>query len=193
MWTLNRSLVFILIAISRKLTVATRSLQESGGGSYWAIYNETIASAEDLCLASPGESVDESCCLGAGETLPHAAVKQGDETCFELAPGLPAFSGCVGDALYGYGENCSGDGAPFVASNAGECGCGFVIEGSGCYKANDLPEQQWFVYLDSAACIGESEPDETPAPSPASPSAPPPAAIAWSSRWESPRSGACPR
>ncbi|KAL3929804.1 MAG: hypothetical protein SGARI_004651, partial [Bacillariaceae sp.] len=93
--------------------------------------------------------------------LPHAAIIQADETCFLLTPELPAFSGCVGDMLYGYGEDCAGEGAPFVAENAAGCGCEFTIEGSGCYKANDLPDQQWFVFLDASMCAAM---EATPAP-----------------------------
>jgi len=121
-------------------------------GAYWAIYNETEAPADASCLVMEGESVPTSCCLGAGQLLPHDALSGGD-TCFVLGPGLIPFSGCVGPDTYGYGENCVGDGAPFMAVDPEECGCSFVIEGSGCYKANDIPGQQWFVFLDGESCV----------------------------------------
>ena len=89
----------------------------------------------------------------------------GNDTCFAIgdpADGLIPFSGCVGDHKVGYGEDCSGAGkAPFVAANATECGCQFQIEGDGCYKANDLPGQQWFVYLDGESCHDHGSHDDS--------------------------------
>ena len=169
MWTF--SIVLLFLGMNREVAAgasASRSLQAAGdGGSYWAIYNATTAPAVDSCLVTEGDAVADDCCLDAGELLPHSALKEGDDTCFVLGPGLIPFSGCVGDGVSGYGENCSGEGAPFVAADAAECGCSFVIEGSGCYKANDIPGQQWFVYLDGDSCKEEAmespeEPMEDP-------------------------------
>lgn len=144
----------ILIAnVAAASVAASRHMQEAQG-SYWAIYNVSLANATGDCLVAEGIAVAESCCLNAGESLPHAAL-QGNDTCFLLGPGLVPFSGCVGDGVAGYGEQCVGEGAPFVAQDAAECGCEFVIEGNGCYKANDLPGQQWFVYLDGGLCTIE--------------------------------------
>ena len=117
-----------------------------------------MAPANSTCLVTEGEAVDDSCCMDAGEIMMHSDLA-GNYTCFVLGEGLIPFSGCVGDGVAGYGENRSGEGAPFDAMDAGECGCSFVIEGSGCYKANDIPGQQWFVYLDGEACA-----TSTPAP-----------------------------
>ena len=97
-------------------------------GAFWAVYNATADPADPACLVTEGDSVPESCCTGAGTFTPHSAL-QGDDTCFVLGPDLIPFSGCVGDGIAGYGENCEGEGAPFVAANAEECGCSFVIEG----------------------------------------------------------------
>ena len=123
-------------------------------GTFWSVYNVSVAAADDACIVEEGESVPDSCCASSDAALtPHKAL-QGEnmDSCFSLGPGLVPFSGCVGEGVYGYGEDCTGEGAPFMAASAEECGCNFVIEGSGCYKANDLPGQQWFVYLDASIC-----------------------------------------
>ena len=130
-------------------------------GSYWAIYNATGAPAADYCIVPEGTAVKDECCTMASDSiLPHAML-QGNDTCFSLGPGLIPFSGCVADGVAGYGENCETDEAPFLAADATECGCSFVIEGDGCYKANDLPGQQWFVYLDAASCELPSMPSSS--------------------------------
>eukprot|EP00526_Cylindrotheca_closterium_P017219 CAMPEP_0113615354 /NCGR_PEP_ID=MMETSP0017_2-20120614/7656_1 /TAXON_ID=2856 /ORGANISM="Cylindrotheca closterium" /LENGTH=312 /DNA_ID=CAMNT_0000524585 /DNA_START=438 /DNA_END=1376 /DNA_ORIENTATION=+ /assembly_acc=CAM_ASM_000147 len=149
-----RSHILLSSAVSAS---ATRALQ-APQGSYWATYNAAASPAEARCLVAEGDKVADSCCLGTGADLvPHEALKGGD-SCFSLGPGLIPFSGCVGDGVAGYGENCVTDKAPFNAADATECGCSFVLEGSGCYKANDLPGQQWFVYLDGASCEAPTPP-----------------------------------
>lgn len=131
--------------------LAAFKVEISNAGSYWSVYDSVAAPAAGECIVTEGISVPESCCT-AGSITQHADV-QGDDTCFVLGPDAIPFSGCVGDSVAGYGENCSGGGqAPFDAKDAEECGCTFIIEGSGCYKANDLPNQQWFVFLDGDAC-----------------------------------------
>ena len=167
MWT-SRFTALLLAAAVGVASIDARSLQdmdmdmEMESGSFWAIYDAEMAPANSTCLVTEGEAVDDSCCMDAGEILAHSDL-QGNYTCFVLGEGLIPFSGCVGDGVAGYGENCSGEGAPFEAMDAEECGCSFVIEGSGCYKANDIPGQQWFVYLDGEACA-----TSTDAPTPAS-------------------------
>jgi hypothetical protein len=160
MWTRGR--IALWLAAIGVASIDARSLQmssEAGVGSYWAIYDEEMGQANSTCLVAEGEMVAEECCTEAGELLAHEDVA-GNYTCFELADGIVPFSGCVGDGIAGYGENCTGEGAPFDAMDAEECGCSFVIEGNGCYKANDIPGQQWFVYLDGGACA-----ESTPSPS----------------------------
>lgn len=151
----------LLLMVVGTCLVTTTTAQAPASGAYWAVYNATAAPAESSCLVSEGTSVDDACCTAAGIFTPHADL-QGESTCFLLGPGLIPFSGCVGDGVSGYGENCDGGAGepPFFAKDAAECGCGFVIEGSGCYKANDLPGQQWFVYLDGEACKEDMTKDE---------------------------------
>jgi len=132
-----------------------------GEGSFWAVYNTTVAPADASCLVAEGTAVDMACCEDTEDITFHSTL-QGEDTCFLLAPGLVPFSGCVGDGVAGYGESCTGEGAPFVAKDAAECGCSFVLEGSGCYKANDLPGQQWFVYLDGDACKDDGPDSSAP-------------------------------
>lgn len=158
MWTPTFAVFLAAVGLA---VIDARSLQmttEVGEGSFWAIYDEAVAPANSTCLVAEGEMVDDACCMDAGEMIAHEDVA-GNFTCFELDEGIIPFSGCVGDGVAGYGENCTGEGAPFDAMDAEECGCSFVIEGSGCYKANDIPGQQWFVYLDGESCAeSTSEP-----------------------------------
>jgi hypothetical protein len=129
-----------------------RLMQQSppGAGSYWSIYNTTIGGANDRCNVAVGSPVSVNCCLGATEPLVPHSSSQG--TCF-AGPVGTSFSGCIGDGIAQYGEDCTG--GDFMAADANECGCGFQMQGSGCFKSNDLPGQQWFVYLDGKnACAG---------------------------------------
>lgn len=154
----------LFLAVTLTATNSAVNGQVPDSGAYWAVYNATAGPAEDSCLVTEGDSVDDSCCTSSTDITPHAVLK-GEEgfSCFSLGPGLIPFSGCISDGVAGYGENCVTDDAPFMAATAEECGCSFVIEGTGCYKANDIPGQQWFVYLDGSACT-DMEPDmEEPA------------------------------
>ena len=129
-------------------------------GSYWAVYNATAAPADDICIVEAGTPLPSKCCTSDDAAItPHDALR-GDATCFSLGPGLIPFSGCVGDGIAEYGENCDGGAGtpPYVAADAAECGCSFVVAGNGCFKANDIPGQQWFVYLDGYACKEEPMP-----------------------------------
>ena len=149
-------LTVILALAASNGNIQSAWAQPPASGSYWAVYNISDP-AEDSCNVTTGMSIEDSCCTVAPDIPLHDALK-GNATCFSLGPGLIPFSGCVGDGVAGYGENCDGgDGVPpFVAKDAAECGCDFSIEGSGCYKANDIPGQQWFVFLDGVACKKES-------------------------------------
>lgn len=144
-----RFLVAVLVASMMDKTMAQ--------GSYWAVYNATAGPAAASCLIDAGKAVDASCCTGTDDITYHDMLR-GNATCFSLGPGLIPFSGCVDDGVAGYGENCDGgEGAvPFVAKDGMECGCDFNIEGTGCYKANDIPGQQWFVFLDGDECKQET-------------------------------------
>lgn len=146
-------MVFIR-SLAAALVLASMMGTTMADGSYWAVYNATAGPAEAACLVEAGTMVDVSCCTDEDAAITKHDDLRGDDTCFSLGPGLIPFSGCVSDGVYGYGENCDGgDGTPpFVAADAEECGCDFVIEGSGCYKANDIPGQQWFVFLDAETC-----------------------------------------
>ena len=106
---------FAITATSADSPPAARNMQEVTAQSYWAIYNATAAPAADSCLVTEGESVAEACCDDAGEKLPHAML-QGNDTCFVLGEDLIPFSGCVGDGVAGYGENCVGEGNKFFAA-----------------------------------------------------------------------------
>lgn len=168
-FSLGSSVLVILAAATAATATNSRVLQDdtemgmTDGGSYWGIYNLTAAPAMESCIVTEGDSVDMACCEDAGEIMKHADLQQGN-TCFSLGEGLIPFSGCIGDGVAGYGENCVTDKAPFAAATAEECGCSFSIEGTGCFKANDIPGQQWFVYLDGDKCKTEMEgdPDTTP-------------------------------
>lgn len=74
-------------------------------GSFWAIYDIEMGPANSTCLVTEGDMVDEDCCMDAGQMLEHSDLA-GNYTCFVLGEDLIPFSGCVGDGIAGYGENC---------------------------------------------------------------------------------------
>lgn len=164
MWTKSFANLFLLTSVAA-LAPSHRFLEshggDEGGGSFWAVYNATAAPADASCLLTAGMVVDDSCCESTDAVKTMHSMLQGNDTCFTLGPGLIPFSGCVGDHVAGYGEICDGGGmAPFNAANATECGCTFQIAGDGCYKANDIPGQQWFVYLDGEKCHDHDDDDK---------------------------------
>lgn len=140
-------LLILLASFPLALLAADEDLvgDQTVGGAFYAIYPNGGAAAE--CVVDAGTKVDTSCCA-ALTPQPLLAGITNDNTCFTFTGSIRAFKGCSADGTSLYGENCAeGDAANVTI---GECGCQFKLEGTGCYKANDFPDdpRQFFVYLD---------------------------------------------
>lgn len=126
--------------------------EQEAAGAFWAVYPDGGAAEE--CLVDPGTEVDISCCA-AMTPSPLISSASNGTSCFQFAPGVNAFKGCE-DGVSMYGEFCGGgDPGDFDIE---ECGCQFQVMGTGCFKANDFPDdpRQFFVYLDDDVdCKGD--------------------------------------
>ena len=124
---------------------------EASGASphgYWTVYEGFLP---EKCKADVGARVDASCCtnmpgnsfledLFADATCTHP-LKLGNRT-------VAAHLEChVGDT-FTYAEGCYDESAG--VADCDNCGS-IVVDNSdyGCYKANDITGQNWFVYVES--------------------------------------------
>ena len=128
---------------------------EASGASphgYWTVYEEGLS--PEKCKADVGARVDDSCCTNnpGGSSLEDLFA---DATCTPpIQLGIhknitvAAHLEChVGDT-FTYAEGCYDE-----AAGVADCdNCRLpVVDNSdyGCYRANDLPGQNWFVYVES--------------------------------------------
>eukprot|EP00630_Chrysocystis_fragilis_P011176 CAMPEP_0197410090 /NCGR_PEP_ID=MMETSP1165-20131217/30835_1 /TAXON_ID=284809 /ORGANISM="Chrysocystis fragilis, Strain CCMP3189" /LENGTH=168 /DNA_ID=CAMNT_0042936583 /DNA_START=44 /DNA_END=550 /DNA_ORIENTATION=- len=155
-------------------TVATAAsfgyIAESGtiSGGAWHVWNESTGVAEvapSMCTddVAVGDMVDDSCC----DIDAWLGLVMGDffvpYTCMALQLGsgvVRAYANCE-DGTFTYGETCAEEGEdyPFpstantteltmITETSAECGCADVIQGSGCFRANDVGDgRQFFVEL----------------------------------------------
>ena len=125
---------------------------EASGASphgYWTVYAEGLA--PEKCKADVGARVDDSCCTNnPGDSSLEDLFA--DATCtppLELRNlTVAAHLECHVDDTFTYAEGCYDE-----AAGVADCdNCRLpVVDNSdyGCFRANDLPGQNWFVYVES--------------------------------------------
>ena len=116
---------------------------------YYTVYEEGLSPEE--CQAIVGARVDDSCCTNnPGDIFLEKLFA--DATCttpFELGDlTVAAHLECHVGNTFTYAEGCYDE-----ATGVADCdNCQLpVVDNSdyGCYRANDLPGQNWFVYVES--------------------------------------------
>ncbi|CAB9515682.1 expressed unknown protein [Seminavis robusta] len=119
-------------------------------GSFWAVYPDSNAAAD--CMVDPGTKVDNSCCAALTPQPIMSSMSLDECFAFAFNEQIRAYRGCTEDNQTIYGEFCLA--GPPLNGTMEECGCKFTLQGTGCYKANDFPNdpRQFFVYLDDIEC-----------------------------------------